>query len=56
MRIWRLGLAADPFPGGLQYDMDFATGINHAWLPANLRAQLDAAEAAGRQAADERPL
>ena len=36
--------------------MDFATGINSTRLLAGLRARLDAAKAAGGEAADERPL
>ena len=40
----------EPCPGGLVYEMDFATGINRARLPAGLRARVDAAGAAGAAA------
>ena len=52
-RDWWVVLPAEPCPGGLEYNVDFPTGINLARLPANLGAWLDAA---GREAADERPL
>ena len=55
-RDWRVVQPGKPCPGRLEYEMDFATGINRARLLARLRARLDAAEAAGGGAADERPL
>ena len=46
----------EPCPGKLIYEMDFATVIQGAQLPAGLRARLNAAEAAGSEAANTWPL
>ena len=43
-------------PAGLVYSMDLHAGISWARLPDNLRARLDAVEAARGRGADERPL
>ena len=53
---WRVVRPGELCPGGLEYEMDFATGINRAPLPAGLRARLEAVEAAGGAAVDQRPL
>ena len=41
---------------GLEYDMNMPGGINHAPLPANLRARLEATEAASKADEGEQPL
>ena len=46
----------EPCPAGLAYSMDLHAGTSWARLPDNLRARLDAAEAARCGGADERPL
>ena len=46
----------EPCPAGLVYSMDLHAGTSCARLPDNLRAWLDAAEAARGGGADERPL
>ena len=55
-REWRQVAPGEPCPAGLAYSMDLHAGTSWARLPANLRARLDAAEAAGGGGADERPL
>ena len=55
-RVWRVVQPGESCPAGLEYDQDMATGINRARSPANLRVRLDRVEAAGREAAKERPL
>ena len=55
-REWRRVAPGEPCPAGLAYSMDLHAGTGWARLPANLRAQLDAAEAARGGGADERPL
>ena len=55
-REWRQVAPSEPCPAGLAYSMDLHAGTSWARLPANLRARLDAAEAAGGGGADERPL
>ena len=47
---------SEPCPAGLAYSMDLHAGTSWARLPDNLRARLDAAEAARGGGADERPL
>ena len=42
-------------PAKWDYDIDMATGIKCASLPANLRARLEVAKAASRAAAREHP-
>ena len=46
----------EPCPAGLTYSMDLHVGTSWARLPDNLRARLDAVEAARGGGADERPL
>ena len=46
----------EPCPAGLAYSMDLHAGTSWARLPDNLRARLDAVEAARGGGADERPL
>ena len=46
----------EPCLAGLAYSMDLHAGTSSARLPANLRARLDAAEAARGGGADEGPL
>ena len=55
-REWRQVAPGEPCPAGLAYRMDLHGGTSWARLPANLRARLDAAEAARGGGADERPL
>ena len=55
-REWRQVAPGEPCPAGLAYSMDLHAGTSWARLPANLRARLDAAEAARGGGADERPL
>ena len=55
-REWRQVAPGEPCPAGLAYCMDLHAGTSWARLPANLRARLDAAEAARGGGADERPL
>ena len=52
---WQVVQPREPCPGWLQLSMDFATGINRHRLQAGLRARLDAAEAAGNEAAHAFP-
>ena len=55
-REWRQVAPGEPCPAGLAYRMDLHAGTSLARLAANLRARLDAAEAARGGGADERPL
>ena len=55
-REWRQVAPGEPCPAGLAYSMDPHAGTGWARLPANLRARVDAAEAARGGGADERPL
>ena len=55
-REWRQVAPGEPCPAGLAYSMDLHAGTSWARLPDNLRARLDAAEAARGGGADERPL
>ena len=55
-REWRQVAPGEPCPAGLAYRMDLHAGTSWARLPADLRARLDAAEAARGGGADERPL
>ena len=55
-REWRQVALGEPCPAGLAYSMDLHAGTSWARLPDNLRARLDAAEAARGGGADERPL
>ena len=55
-REWRQVAPGEPFLAGLAYSMDLHAGTSWARLPDNLRARLDAAEAARGGGADERPL
>ena len=55
-REWRQVAPGEPCPAGLAYRTDLHAGTSWARLPANLRARLDAAEAARGGGADERPL
>ena len=55
-REWRQVAPGEPCLAGLAYSMDLHAGTSWAPLPANLRARLDAAEAARGGGADERPL
>ena len=55
-REWRQVAPGEPCPAGLAYRMDLHAGTSWARLPPNLRARLDAAEAARGGGADERPL
>ena len=55
-REWRQVAPGEPCLAGLAYSMDLHAGTSWARLPANLRARLDAAEAARGGGADERPL
>ena len=54
-REWRQVAPGVPCPAGLAYSMDLDAGTSWARLPANLRARLDATEAARGGGADERP-
>ena len=54
-REWRVVAPGEPCPGGLDVQMDFATGTNHSRLPARLRELLDAAEPAGGGDAGKQP-
>ena len=55
-REWRHVAPGEPCPAGLAYSMDLHAGTSCARLPDNLRARLDAVEAARGGGADERPL
>ena len=55
-RKWRQVARGEPRPAGLVYSMDLHAGTGCARLPDNLRAWLDAVEAARGGGADERPL
>ena len=55
-REWRQVAPGEPCPAGLAYSIDLHAGTSWAWLPDNLRARLDAAEAARGGSADEQPL
>ena len=55
-REWRQVAPGEPSPAGLAYSMDLHAGTSWARLPDNLRARLDAADAARGRGADERPL
>ena len=55
-REWHQVAPGEPCPVGLAYSMDLHAGTSWARLPDNLRARLDAAEAARGGGADERPL
>ena len=55
-REWRQVAAGEPCPAGPVYSMDLHASISCAQLPRNLRARLDAVEAARGGGADERPL
>ena len=55
-REWRQVAPGELCPAGLAYSMDLHAGTSWARLPDNLRARLDAAEAARGGGADERPL
>ena len=55
-REWRQVAPGEPCPAGLAYSMDLHAGTSWARLPDNLRARLDAVEAARGGGADERPL
>ena len=55
-REWRQVAPGEPCLAGLVYSMDLHAGISWARLPDNLRARLDAAEAARGGGADKRPL
>ena len=55
-REWRQVAPGEPCLAGLAYSMDLHAGTSWAWLPDNLQARLDAAEAARGGGADERPL
>ena len=55
-REWRQVAPGEPCPAGLVYSMDLHAGTSCARLPDNLRARLDAVEAARGGGADERPL
>ena len=55
-REWRQVAPGEPCPAGLAYSMDLHAGTSWARLPDNVRARLDAAEAARGGGADERPL
>ena len=55
-REWRQVAAGMPCPAGLVYTMDLHAGTNCARLPDNLRARMDAVEAARGGGADKRPL
>ena len=55
-REWRQVVPGEPCPAGLVYSMDLHASTSCARLPDNLRARLDAAEAAKGEGADERPL
>ena len=55
-REWHQVAPYEPSPAGLAYSMDLHAGTSWARLPVNLRARLDAAEAARGGGADKRPL
>ena len=55
-REWRQVAPGVPCPAGLVYSMDLHAGTSCALLPDNLRARLDAVEAARGGGADEWPL
>ena len=55
-REWRQVAPGEPCPAGLAYSIDLHAGTSWARLPDNMRARLDAAEAARGAGADERPL
>ena len=55
-RDWREVAPGEPCPAGLVYSTDLHAGTSCARLPDNLRARLDAVEAARGGGADERPL
>ena len=55
-RDWRQVAPGEPCPAGLAYSMDLHAGTIWARLPDDLRARLDAVEAARGGGADERPL
>ena len=54
-REWRQVAPGEPFPAGLVYSVHLHAGTSCARLPYNLRARLDAVEAARGGGADERP-
>ena len=55
-REWRQVAPGEPCPAGLVYSMDLHAGTSCARLPDDLRARLDAVEAATGGGANERPL
>ena len=55
-REWRQVAPGEPCPAGLVYSINLHAGTSCARLPDNLRARLDAVEAARGGGADERPL
>ena len=55
-REWRQVAPGEPCPAVRAYGMDLHAGASWARLPDNLRARLDAVEAARGGGADERPL
>ena len=55
-RKWRQVTPREPCPAGVAYSMDLHAGTSWARLPNNLRARLDAAEAARGGGADKRLL
>ena len=55
-REWRQVGPGEPCPAGLVCSMDLHAGTSCARLPDNVRARLDAVEAARGGRADERPL
>ena len=55
-REWRQVAPGEPCPAGLMYSMVLQAGTRCARLPDNLRARLNAVEAARGGGADERPL
>ena len=55
-REWRQVAPGEPCPAGIAYSMDLHAGTSWARLSDNLRARLDAVEAARGGGADERPL
>ena len=55
-REWRQVVPGEPCRAGLVYSMDLHASTGSAPLPVNLRARLDAVEAARSGGAEERPL
>ena len=53
---WRQVAPGELCPAGLVYSMDLNAGTSRARLPGNVRARLEAAEAARSGGVDERPL